>query len=168
MGICVLVRPPPSNLPDRQIVNNQPAPHPFMLGAQPELTQDKRGEGKTTKSQNFIRELLLIKPVRIDVVPGLSYLYHTERFRFEYQDIEEQMLIGVVHREIPHPFCKPLRLGNCCFRFLSPCHGTITSQFYEFFDLMMYFSIGRSYSIESLVVGEHITGTVHPTGMILL
>jgi hypothetical protein len=27
----------------------------------------------------------------------------------------------------------------------------------------MCFSIGGSYSIESLVVGEHITGTVHQT-----
>ncbi len=133
-----------------------------MLGTQPELTQDKGGEGEITKSQDFVWELLLIKPVRIDVVPGLSYLYHPERFRFKDQDVEEQMLIGVVHRKIPHPLRKSFRLGNRCFRFLSPCHGTIPSQFCKFFYRRMYFSIGGSYSIESLVVGEHITGTVHP------
>ena len=110
---------------------------------------------------------LLIKPIRIDVVPGLSYLYRPERFRFEDQDVEEQMLIGVVYREIPPPLRKSFRLGNRCFRFLSPCHGTVTSQFCKFFDRRMCFSIGGSYSIESLVVGEHITGNARPTGMFL-
>jgi len=80
-----------------------------MLGPQPELTQDEGREGESPKTQDFIRELLLIKPVRIDVVPGLSYLYRPERFRFEYEDIEEQMLIVVVHREIPHLFRKSFR-----------------------------------------------------------
>ena len=44
MRICVPVRSPPFYLFNREIMNDQPPPRSFMLSAQPEFTQDKRGE----------------------------------------------------------------------------------------------------------------------------
>ncbi len=60
------------------------------------------------------------------MVPGLSHLHDTDRFAFEDQEIEQQILMRVVYRHITHPLCKYLRLENCNFRFLTASHGDST------------------------------------------
>lgn len=92
MGICVIVRPPPSYLFNGEIIDDQPSPHPFMLGAKPEFTQDGWREGEIPESLDFIRKLLVVKSVRIDMVPGLPYFHDPDRLAFEDQDIERQIL----------------------------------------------------------------------------
>ena len=53
MGIYILIRPPPCYLFNGKIVNNQPAPYPFMLGAQPEFPKNKRRKRELSKSLDF-------------------------------------------------------------------------------------------------------------------
>jgi hypothetical protein len=72
---------------------HQPPSNPFVPGPQPEFAQDKWREMKGTKSLDFIRELLLVKSVRIDMVPGLPYFHHPHRFTFEDQKVKYQIVI---------------------------------------------------------------------------
>jgi len=97
MGICVIIRPPPCYLFNGKIVNNQPAPYPFMLGTQPEFPKNNWREGKISKSLDFIRELLVVKSVRINMVPRLPYFHHPDRFTFEDQEVKHQIVIPVVY-----------------------------------------------------------------------
>jgi len=127
MGIYVLIRPPPCYLLNRKIVNNQPAPHPFMLGAQPEFPKNKRREGKISKSLDFIRELLVVKSVRIDMVPFLPYFHHPNRFTFEDQEVKHQIVILVFYGEIPIRSANSLASAIAASGFLPRVMDVLTS-----------------------------------------
>ena len=122
MGIYVIIRPPPFDLADREIVDQQPAPDPLVPGAEPELAEDEWGERERTQSGNLVRELLVVKPVRVDMVPGLPYLHEAERCGLEDLEIIRKVPVGIIHPAVSHPLGKCPGLRDRSFRFFSACH----------------------------------------------
>ena len=56
MGVDVPIRSPPFDLPDREIVDHQPAPDPLVLGAEPEFPHNWFRERKLPKRPYVVWE----------------------------------------------------------------------------------------------------------------
>ena len=84
MRIRIIVQSPPFDLGNREIMDNKPAPDPLVLGAQPELAEDEGWKRERPQVCDLIRELLIEKTIRVDMVPGLPYLHNAKRRGFEY------------------------------------------------------------------------------------
>ncbi|MGB7789446.1 hypothetical protein [Methanoregula sp.] len=70
MGVRVIVRSPPSDLANREIVDEQLAPGPLVPGAAPELAGDEWREREFAESPDLFREELVAEGIGIDPVPG--------------------------------------------------------------------------------------------------
>jgi len=122
MWVDVPVGLPPFYLPDREIVDHQPAPDPLMLGTEPEFAHKWFRERELPQAFDLVWEEIFIEWFRVYPVPGLPDFHYTECFRFEDEEIEREILVGVCDPLVSHPRGKSLRLLDCLYRFLSPCH----------------------------------------------
>lgn len=61
MGVDIPVLSPPFDLPDREIVDRQPAPNPLVLGAEPEFSDNRFRERELPQRPDLVREEIFVQ-----------------------------------------------------------------------------------------------------------